>query len=117
MHHHNSTSISKLHKRFPYQRKRIFYHIKKAFLIIFQLEDRFSLTQVCVCVSENQQKAGHVFQLIRDSGCLVTLSCPFLSVTPGTIVCQAPLSLGFSILEYWSGMLFPSLRDLPNPGI
>ena len=30
---------------------------------------------------------------------------------------QAPLSMGFSRQEYWSGMPFPSPRDLPDPGI
>ena len=30
--------------------------------------------------------------------------------------CQAPLSMGFSRQEYWSGLLFPSLGDLPDPG-
>ena len=30
---------------------------------------------------------------------------------------QAPLFTGFSRQEYWSGLLFPSLGDLPNPGI
>ena len=29
---------------------------------------------------------------------------------------QAPLSMGFSRQEYWSGLPFPSLGDLPNPG-
>ena len=33
------------------------------------------------------------------------------------VACQAPLSIGFSRQEYWSGMLFPSPGDLPNPGI
>ena len=36
--------------------------------------------------------------------------------TPCTVVHQAPLSMGFSRQEYWSG-LFPSSGDLPNPGI
>ena len=40
-----------------------------------------------------------------------------LFVTPQTVVCQAPLSMGFSRQEYWSGLLFPSPEDLPNPGI
>ena len=31
--------------------------------------------------------------------------------------CQAPLSLGFSRREYWSGLPFPSLGDLPDPGM
>ena len=30
---------------------------------------------------------------------------------------QAPLSLGFSRLEYWSGLSFPSPGHLPLPGI
>ena len=40
-----------------------------------------------------------------------------LFVTPQTVACQAPLSMGFSRQEYRSGLLFPSLEDLPNPGI
>ena len=28
---------------------------------------------------------------------------------------QAPLSMGFSRREYWSGLPFPSLGDLPKP--
>ena len=38
-------------------------------------------------------------------------------VTPWTVACQAPLSVGFSRHEYWSGLPFPSPGDLPNPGI
>ena len=40
-----------------------------------------------------------------------------LFVTPQTIAYQAPPSMGFSRQEYWSGLLFPSPGDLPNPGI
>ena len=39
------------------------------------------------------------------------------SATPWTVACQAPLSVGFPRQEYWSGLLFPSPGDLPNPGI
>ena len=38
-------------------------------------------------------------------------------VTPWTVACQAPLSVGFSRQEYWSGLPFPSPGDLPNPGM
>ena len=38
-------------------------------------------------------------------------------MTPWTIVPQAPLSMGSHRQEYWSGLLFPSLRGLPHPGI
>ena len=45
------------------------------------------------------------------------LSCVQLFVTPWTVACQAPLSMGFSRQEYWSGLPFPPPRDLPDPGI
>ena len=35
-------------------------------------------------------------------------SCIQLSVTLRTMACQAPLSMGFSRQEYWSGLPFPS---------
>ena len=35
---------------------------------------------------------------------------------PWTAARQAPLSMGFSRQEYWSGLPFPSPGDLPNPG-
>ena len=52
-------------------------------------------------------------------GCAQTLqSCAFrLFAIPGTVAHQAPLSMGFSRQEYWSGLPFPSPGDLPNPGI
>ena len=36
---------------------------------------------------------------------------------PWTIAHQAPLPMGFPRQEYWSGLPFPSLGDLPDPGI
>ena len=38
-------------------------------------------------------------------------------VTPWTVGCQAPLSMGFIRQEYWSGLPLPSPEDLPDPGI
>ena len=40
-----------------------------------------------------------------------------LFATPWTVAYQASLSMGFSRQENWSGLLFPSSGDLPNPGI
>ena len=37
--------------------------------------------------------------------------------TPWTVARQAPLSLGFSRQEYWSGLPRPPAGDLPDPGI
>ena len=38
-------------------------------------------------------------------------------VTPWAVARQAPLSMGFSRQEYWSGLSFPSPGTLLNPGI
>ena len=40
-----------------------------------------------------------------------------LFATLWTVAHQAPLSMGFSRQEYWSGLPFPSPGDLPDPGI
>ena len=40
-----------------------------------------------------------------------------LFATPWTVAYQAPLSVGFSRQQYWSGLPFPSPVDLPKPGI
>ena len=49
-------------------------------------------------------------------GGLVAKLCLTLA-TPWTATCQVPLSMGCSRQEYWSGLPFPSLGHLPNPGI
>ena len=48
--------------------------------------------------------------------CWSSKLCPIL-VTPQTVACQAPLSMGFPNQEYWSGLPFPSSEDHPDPGI
>ena len=53
--------------------------------------------------------------------CHACVLSPFSRVqlfdTPWTVARQAPLSMGFSRQEYWSGLLFPAPGDLPDPGI
>ena len=46
---------------------------------------------------------------------LVIQSCPTLCKTMN-LPNQAPLSMGFSRQEYWSGLPFLSAGDLPHPG-
>ena len=41
----------------------------------------------------------------------------WLFATLWTTPCQAPLSMGFTRQEYWSGLPFPSPGDLPDPGL
>ena len=40
-----------------------------------------------------------------------------LFATPWTVAHQAPLSMGFSRQEYWSGLPCPPPGDLPDPGM
>ena len=53
---------------------------------------------------------------VCGGGGLVAKSCPTLAIL-WTVACQAPLSMGFSRQEYWSGLPFPSPGHLPYPGI
>ena len=48
---------------------------------------------------------------------LVAQSLSDYFAIPWTVAHQAPLSMGFSGQEYWSGFPFPPPGDLPNPGI
>ena len=53
----------------------------------------------------------------ENVGCTSPLSRVRLFATPWTVAHQTVLSMGFSRQEYWSGLLCPPPRDLPNPGI
>ena len=49
--------------------------------------------------------------------CGCVLSHVRLFATPWTVSHQAPLSMEFPRQAYWSGLLFPSPGDLPDPGV
>ena len=49
--------------------------------------------------------------------CAQALSRVLLLATPWAVTTQVPLSMGFSMQEYCSGLSFPSLGALPDPGI
>ena len=57
-----------------------------------------------------------ILEVGDGDGGLVAKLCPTL-VTPLTIACQVPLSMGFSRQEYWRGLAFPPPGNFPNPGI
>ena len=62
---------------------------------------------VCVCVCARM--CVHVSTQL--------LSCVQLFMAPWTLAYQAPLSLEFSSLEYWSSLPFPPPGDLPDPRV
>ena len=49
---------------------------------------------VCVCVCEREREREREREL---------LSCVQFFATPWTVACQAPLPMGFSRQEHWSG--------------
>ena len=59
--------------------------------------------------------------ILKESESEVAQSCPTLCDPMDSSLHQAPLSMGFSRQEYWSGLPFPSLGNLPtqesNPGL
>ena len=61
--------------------------------------------------------------MVRNQGsqdslcvCVCVLSYVQLFTVWWTVALQAPLSMGFPRQGYWSGLLFPSPGDLPDPG-
>ena len=54
---------------------------------------------------------------VGESESEVAQSCSTLCDPMDSSLHQAPLPMGFSRQEYWSGLPFPSPGNLPNPGI
>ena len=50
-------------------------------------------------------------------GCCYLVAKSYLAFVTPWVACQAPLSVGFSRQESWSGLPFPTPGDLPNQGI
>ena len=68
-------------------------------------------------LEKEQREKSHIFSVSKlIGGGLVAKLCPSFA-TPWTVAHQAPLSMGFSRQEYWSGLSFPPPGDLPDPGI
>ena len=65
-----------------------------------------------------QLNNNNVIWILTAHACVLShFSCVHPFVTPWTVARQAPLSMGFSRQEYWSGLPFPSPEDLSDPGI
>ena len=62
-------------------------------------------------------RAGPCLRKFQYSHVLSCFSHVRLFAIPWTVAHQAPLSMGFSRQEYWSGLPFPPPGDLPDPGI
>ena len=102
------------------------HHISKASILqhsaffIVQLSHPYMTTGKTIALTR-QTFVGKVMSLLFNmlSRLVITflpkkvksLSCVQLFATPWTIACQAPLSMGFSRQEYWSGVPFKLDRN------
>ena len=70
-------------------------------------------------VNNSKYKDDMASYIVADTcACMLSrFSHVSLFVTLWTVARLAPLSMGFSRQEYWSGLLCPPPEDLPNPGI
>ena len=80
---------------------------------------KFTVHILCMRVNSGEKNALGIQFKSKLCMCVgaKSLSCVLLLVTPWTVACQAPLSMGFSRQEYWSGLPCPPPGNLPDPGI
>ena len=79
------------------------------------LTPRFKRNWDNICSFDNYLMADTY--IVTWRACLVAQSCPTLCHPMDYIAQQAPLSMGIFRQKYWSGLPFPHLGDLPDPGI
>ena len=71
----------------------------------------------CIYIPTSSVHLHHCSVVCVVQCSVVAQSCPTLCNPVDYIAQQAPLSMGFSRQEYWSGLPFPSPGDLPDLGI
>ena len=64
-----------------------------------------------------QSPVGELRSRMPSVCVLSHFSCVWLFASLWTVAYRAPLSIGFSRREYWSGLPSPTPGDLPDPGI
>ena len=103
------------HTRLPCPSPTIIKCIK-TYILMFLFISACHLMHFLGCAHTNLETVALIHRIILCV-CVWSLSCVWLFVIPWTIAFQASLSMGFSRQKYWSRLPFPSLGDLPDPGI
>ena len=86
----------------------------------FRWNVKCTLFSLCPMINmKRNNEFAHVSCLVFAVVChvLTRFTYVWLFVTPWTVAHQAPLSMGFSRQEYWSGLPFPSPGDLLEQGM
>ena len=81
--------------------------LRRTLYNVYHILKKVTSLQVNITINCNQ------IEKVSISESEVAQSCPTLCDPMD----QAPPSMGFSRQEYWSGLPFPSLGYLPDPGI
>ena len=92
-------------------------YIKNKYLKIpLNIEESIrNMTQLCMLSTESETHFKYNGGYVHTMQCAKLLSRVRLFVTPWTVALQAPLSMGFSRQEYWSGLPCPPAGDLADP--
>ena len=69
-----------------------------------------------LCPAQKAEYHDGRHEMEKNSAVLSHFSCIQLFATLWTVAHQAPLSMGFSRLEYWSGLPCPPPGDVPTQG-
>ena len=89
------------------------------YIIVGKSQSSFSSSTAWFLITSLQLPEEFHFKVViimRMKWSEVAQSClPLLTLW--TVAYQAPLFMGFSKQEYWSGLPFPAPEDLPDPGI
>ena len=103
-----------------YPRKvKVYVHSKTCVLIFIVAlsvtEQNWKWQKYFLVITESELWYTHTMGCARGPAMLIR-SVVSDSATPWTVAHQAPLSMGFSRQEYWSGLPFPTPGDLPDQG-
>ena len=91
---------------------KLIYQLKKKILSLNLSQLLWNSFWKSICHSSYKQQT-FIKQFIQN----MCLSLVWLCVNLWTVAHQNSLSVGFCRQEYWSGLLCPSLGNLPHPGI
>ena len=86
-----------------------------SFSLSRQQANKWSYIRYVLCIRIQLQSSWYLYSGGGGGG-LVGKLCPAL-LTPWTIACQSPTSMGIPMQKYLSGLPFPSPGDLPDPQI
>ena len=84
--------------------------------MLFFTRLQHSYTEKIVVILVKPESVVEKFQRIQQPFTEHLVLVTQLCLTPWTVACWAPLSMGFPGEESWRGLPFPSPGDLPDPG-